>query len=133
MVPPSPLILVVDDEELIRWSLEQILTGEGHRVVVAADGAEALARMEEALPDLCLLDLKLPDIDGLQLLPRLRARAPGLQVVVMTAYGSAEIEREARALGAIDFLRKPVDPGALCVRLRDLLGESAGEGCPVVE
>ncbi len=131
MTPPTPLILVVDDEELIRWSLEQILLSEGHRVVVAADGAEALARMEEGVPDLCLLDLKLPDIDGLQLLPQLRARAPGLQVVVMTAYGSAEIEREARALGALDFLRKPVDPGVLCLRLRELLGESAGEGCPV--
>jgi len=125
------LILVIDDEELIRWSLDQVITSDGHRVAVAADGSEALARMAEAIPDLCLLDLKLPDIDGLQLLPQLRALAPNLPVVVMTAYGSAEIEREARRLGAVDFLRKPVDPGDLCLRLRDLLGQGEGEGCRV--
>ena len=125
----SPLILVIDDEELIRWSLEQVLSSDGYRVAVAADGAEALARMAEAVPDLCLLDLKLPDCDGLQLLPQLLALAPELVVVVMTAYGSAEIEREARRLGAVDFLRKPVDPGELCLRLRNLLGEGADHGC----
>lgn len=125
----SPLILVIDDEELIRWSLEQVLSSDGYRVAVAADGAEALARMAEAVPDLCLLDLKLPDCDGLQLLPKLLALAPDLVVVVMTAYGSAEIEREARRLGAVDFLRKPVDPGELCLRLRNLLGEGADHGC----
>jgi len=129
MCETAALILVIDDEELIRWSLEQVLTSDGHRVVVAADGAEALARTAEANPDLCLLDLKLPDCDGLQLLPQLHALVPGLRVVVMTAYGSAEIERQARRLGAVDFLRKPVDPGELCLRLRALLGESAGEGC----
>ena len=125
----SPLILVVDDEELIRWSLEQVLTSDGNRVAVAADCVEALARMAEATPDLCLLDLKLPDCDGLQLLPELLARAPDLVVVVMTAYGSAEIEREARRLGAADFLRKPVDPGELCLRLRKLRSEGADHGC----
>jgi len=131
MCDPAALILVVDDEELIRWSLEQVLTSDGYRVVVAADGAEALARTAEAIPDLCLLDLKLPDCDGLQLLPQLRALAPQLRVAVMTAYGSAEIEREARRLGAVDFLRKPVDPSDLCLRLRDLLGQGEGEGSRV--
>jgi len=128
MCEPTAFILVIDDEELIRWSLEQVLASDGHRVALAADGAEALARMGEAVPDLCLLDLKLPDCDGLQLLPRLHGLAPDLPVVVMTAYGSAEIEREARRIGAVDFLRKPVDPGELCIRLRKLLGESTGEG-----
>ncbi len=129
MREPTALILVIDDEELIRWSLEQVLTSDGYRVAVAADGGEALACMAEAVPDFCLLDLKLPDCDGLQLLPKLHALAPDLPVVVMTAYGSAEIEREARRLGAVDFLRKPVDPGDLCLRLKEALGKTTDRGC----
>ncbi len=129
MCESTALILVIDDEELIRWSLDQVLTSDGYRVAVAADGGEALARMAEEVPDFCLLDLKLPDCDGLQLLPKLHALVPDLPVAVMTAYGSAEIEREARRLGAINFLRKPIDPGELCLRLRRLLGESTDDEC----
>lgn len=125
----TALILVIDDEELIRWSLKQVLVSDGYQVAVAADGAEALAAMGEAVPDFCLLDLKLPDCDGLQLLPKLHALAPDLPVAVMTAYGSAEIEGEARRLGAIDFLRKPVDPGELCLHLKKALGKSTDRGC----
>ncbi|RMF81233.1 MAG: response regulator [Nitrospirae bacterium] len=127
MEAAAPLILVVDDEELIRWSLEQILGSDGHRVALAASGAEALARAAEAAPDLCLLDLKLPDADGLELLPRLLEVAPRMQVIVMTAYGSAEIEAKARRLGAVEFLRKPVDPGVLCLLLKRLLEAGAGK------
>jgi len=117
-----PTILVIDDEDLIRWSLGQLLTRKGYAVLSAETGAAGLALFLEHTPDLVLLDLKLPDIDGLQLLPQLLEHRRQTPVIIMTAYGSPTIEEEARKLGAIDFLRKPFDPVALYRRIQETLG-----------
>jgi DNA-binding response OmpR family regulator len=119
---PHPSILVIDDEDLIRWSLGQLLTRKGYAVLSAETGAAGLALFVEHAPDLVLLDLKLPDIDGLHLLPQLLAQREQTPVIIMTAYGSSTIEEEARNLGATDFLRKPFDPVALCQRIHAALG-----------
>jgi len=118
---PHPSILVIDDEDLIRWSLGQLLTRKGYAVLSAETGEAGLALFQEHTPDLVLLDLKLPDIDGLHLLPRLLEHRRQTPVIIMTAYGSPTIEQEARELGAIDFLRKPFDPVALYRRIQATL------------
>jgi DNA-binding NtrC family response regulator len=103
-------VLVVDDEELIRWSLTQSLEDAGYEVVEAASARETLERVAQA-PDICvvLLDLKLPDSSDLSLLRTLRERAPRCRIILMTAHGTAETLDEALNAGAFRALGKPFD------------------------
>jgi two-component system response regulator AtoC len=103
---PAPTILVVDDEQLIRWSLKDRLSEEGYRVVEAATAAAALARGEEGV-DLVLLDYKLPDGDGLQVLKKLKERDPDILVILLTAFSTIETAVEAMKHGAYHFANKP--------------------------
>jgi len=100
-------ILVVDDEPEIRHSLQGVLEDEGLEVRTASTGAEALRSCEEDLPDLVLLDLRLPDLDGLEVLGRLKALYPGLPVVIISAYGTIDLAVQAVKGGAFDFIEKP--------------------------
>ncbi|HYO13361.1 MAG TPA: sigma-54 dependent transcriptional regulator, partial [Thermoanaerobaculia bacterium] len=102
-------ILIVDDERPIRRILSVLLAERRHRVTDAGSGEEALAALPEAKPDLVLLDLKLPGIDGLETLKRLRALDPRLDVVMMTAHGTISSAVEAMRRGAYDYLTKPFD------------------------
>ena len=103
---PAPTILVVDDEQLIRWSLKDRLSDEGYRVVEAATAAAAIARGEEGV-DLVLLDYKLPDGDGLQVLKKLKERDPDILVILLTAFSTIETAVEAMKHGAYHFANKP--------------------------
>jgi len=101
-------ILIVDDEKIKRVTLADDLAGQGHDVVAAADGAEALRVLEEERFDLVVTDLKMPGIDGLELLKRVKQTAPAdVEVIMMTAYGSIPVAVEAMKLGAYDFVTKP--------------------------
>jgi len=121
-VTPGPAsILVVDDERLIRWSLVQQLQREGYRVQSAETGREALRRAQDEPPDLVLLDIRLPDGDGLELLERLRARSPECLVIMMTAHGGVESAVRAMKLGAHDYLVKPFDLDELRLTIRKAL------------
>jgi two-component system response regulator AtoC len=102
-------ILVVDDEDKMRRLLELTLTSLGHEVVQAGDGEEALARFSESAFDLVLTDLRMPRLDGLGLLRRLRERGETLPVVVLTAHGSIETAVEAMKLGAVDYILRPFE------------------------
>jgi DNA-binding NtrC family response regulator len=104
-------ILVVDDEALIRWSLLETLTSCGHAVVEAGDAASAVQAVTAAVVpfDIVLLDLCLPDSDGLALLSRLRRLAPAAQIILMTAYGTPEILQGALNLGVYRVINKPFD------------------------
>jgi DNA-binding NtrC family response regulator len=108
---PPARILVVDDETLIRWALNQRLSGAGYHVDEAKDGASALAYFRAGEPpiDLVLLDLKLPDVDGVTLLKMIKRRSPLCRVILMTAFGTAETLQEARNSGVEDVLAKPFD------------------------
>ena len=83
-------ILVVDDERLIRWALDQQLRREGYGVRLAETGAEALQAARTEAPDLVLLDMRLPDADGVEILERLRALDPECPVIMITAHGAVE-------------------------------------------
>ncbi|MBS1117654.1 MAG: Fis family transcriptional regulator, partial [candidate division NC10 bacterium] len=114
-------ILVVDDERLIRWSLEQQLQREGYAVHSVETGAEALQRMQTDPSDLVLLDVRLPDADGVELLGRLRAADPECLVVMMTAHGGVESAVRAMKLGAQDYVSKPFDMEELKLTIRKAL------------
>jgi nitrogen regulation protein NR(I) len=102
-------ILIVDDERPIRRILAVLLQDSRHRVAEAGSGEEALALLPEFKPDVVLLDLKLPGMDGLEALRRMRAIAPRLDVIMMTAHGSIATAVEAMRRGAFDYVAKPFD------------------------
>jgi len=107
-------ILVVDDEEGLREFLAEALEDDGHTAVAAADGEEALALVRAQGFDLVLTDLRMPGLDGLELLRRLRSEQPETEVLMLTAHGSVDAAVEAMKLGAFDFLQKPISsPGEL--------------------
>jgi len=100
-------ILVVDDESEIREGLEILLKGEGYGVASAETGESGLAKLEEHPYDLLLLDVSLPDCNGLDMLKEIRRRDPDLSVVLITAYGSIDMARAAFKNGAMDYITKP--------------------------
>ena len=102
-------ILIVDDQESLRHFVERALTDEGYSVRTAGDGAKAVQEFQSEIPDLALLDLRLPDTTGIDLLARFKAEVPELPVIMMTAFGEIETAVEAMKLGAFDFLTKPVN------------------------
>ena len=102
-------ILIVDDEDLIRWSLQQKLTNWGYRALEAPDGNTAIELAETESPDLILLDIQLPDKNGLEVLRAVRETNPRVVVIIMTAYGVLEDAVEALRLGAYDFVSKPLN------------------------
>ncbi|MCI0407082.1 MAG: sigma-54 dependent transcriptional regulator, partial [Acidobacteria bacterium] len=111
-------ILVVDDEESIRWALSKALEREGYRVVLAADGAEGLKRATESRIDLVLMDIKMPGPDGLEMLPRIKEVRPDLPVIIMTAFGTLQAAVQAMKRGAYDYITKPFDFGELSILVR---------------
>jgi DNA-binding NtrC family response regulator len=106
---PKETILVVDDERLVRWSLQQKLEQWGYHVSLAEDGATALARIQIDNPDLITLDVKLPDMTGIEVLSELRNRNVHVPVVVITAFGVVDDAVRSLKLGAYDFIEKPIN------------------------
>ena len=104
-------ILVVDDELLIRWSLGEALTAAGYAVVEGRDAAEArqAIRDQDHKPDVVVLDYRLPDSNDLGLLTTIRNEAPTVPVILMTAYGTAEVVKGALDLGAYRVVSKPFE------------------------
>jgi len=103
-------VLIVDDEPSICWTIREALTDDGHHVLIAGSAEEAFRLLDEgATPDVVLLDIRLPGMDGLTALSRLRPQLEGTPVVVMTAFGNLETAVRAVELGAFDYLFKPFD------------------------
>ena len=106
-------VLVVEDEVLIRWSIAETLTSAGCVVTEAGDAAGALHAAATEDFDAIVLDYRLPDSNDLKLLEALRDRLPGSTIVMMSAHGTPEIVRQARALGVRHFFEKPFEMEAL--------------------
>ncbi len=111
-------VLIVDDDDALRESLSMILAAEGYELVAAAHGAEALERIDETPVDVILCDLRMPGIDGFELIPQLCRRLPGVPVILMSAHGTTDLAIEAIERGAYDYLAKPFQPSELLLLLR---------------
>ncbi|MEE9495191.1 MAG: response regulator [Desulfobacterales bacterium] len=101
-------VLLVDDEEEFVQSLAERVRMRELGSEIALNGNEALAKLAEKLPDVMILDFHLPGIDGLTVLEQVKKTYPEVQVVMLTAHGTPELEKKARDLGAFDYLQKPV-------------------------
>lgn len=102
-------VLIVDDQQGIRLLLNEVLKKEGYATYLAANGIEALSFAEEHEINCVLLDMKIPGMNGIEILKRLKGRWPGLPVFMMTAYGELDIVQEAFNLGVIRYFTKPFD------------------------
>jgi two-component system nitrogen regulation response regulator NtrX len=117
----KPIVLVADDEEDIRSSLRMILEYEGLGILEAASGPEALRAVEESRPDVVLLDIKMPRMDGLEVLSELRKRGLDPPVIVVSGHGTIATAVEATRLGAFDFMEKPLERERVLLVLRNAL------------
>jgi two-component system NtrC family response regulator/two-component system nitrogen regulation response regulator GlnG len=102
-------VLIVDDDHQLRASFERLLAAEGYEVRAASSGEAGLAAVREALPDVVVMDVRMPGISGLEALAAMRAIEPRLPVIIMTAHGTTDIAIEATKMGAFDYLLKPFD------------------------
>jgi DNA-binding NtrC family response regulator len=114
-------VLVVEDESLIRWAVVEILSEAGHTVFQATDAATALQALRQTSDsfDVVLLDFRLPDSDDLSLLERIRQQAPMSAIVMMTAFGTAEMTAQAKSLGVYEVIAKPFDVATIADLLVD--------------
>jgi two-component system response regulator MprA len=125
-------ILVVDDEQAVRESLRRALTLEGHDVSLAADGSEALKTIAASGPDLVVLDVMLPALDGLEVCRRLRAAGDRTPVLMLTARSEVEDRVTGLDAGADDYLGKPFALDELLARVRALLRRAPSSDEPLV-
>jgi two-component system KDP operon response regulator KdpE len=121
----QPLVLVADDEPRITKLVSMALGGEGFRVVTASSGEETLARAEEVRPDIVLLDIVMPGMNGIEVMRQLRERRP-VPVILLTAKGSTSDKARGLDLGADDYVAKPFDLDELAARVRAVLRRSSG-------
>ncbi|NLC38265.1 MAG: response regulator [Clostridia bacterium] len=117
-------ILVVDDQKGVRQLLETFFTEQGMVTYLASNGEEALALMVDHQPDLVLMDVKMPVMDGVEALARMKEICPEQQVLMMTAYADEEKISQLLELGAVDCLVKPLDLNQLLQYVETLTGNS---------
>jgi DNA-binding NtrC family response regulator len=125
MLMPSK-ILVVDDEPEICRLLAHVLRDMGYQVSTATEGRQGLCKIRDHPPDILFLDIKMPKMDGLECLRRIRRSKRKLLVVMMTGYGDIKSAQKAMRLGADEFISKPLDLGELKRLVNELAGELVG-------
>lgn len=117
-------ILVIEDDAKIRTILKEILQEKNHEVDEAGDGQDGLKKLEQGIYDLCICDIKMPKMDGLEVLDRAKEAGIATNFVVISAHGNIDIAVEAVKKGAFDFLQKPFDLGRLEITLRNALDKT---------
>ena len=117
-------LLIVDDQQGIRLLLNEVMKKEGYETYLAANGVEALRLSEEHKIDCVLLDMKIPGMNGVEILKKLKEKWPDLPVFMMTAYGELGIVQEALSIGAIRYFTKPFDIFELRDEVNKVLRES---------
>jgi UDP-3-O-[3-hydroxymyristoyl] N-acetylglucosamine deacetylase len=119
-------ILVVDDEDKVRESVREVLGDEGYRVVDTGDATEVLELIEQEKPGLVLLDIWMPQMDGIGLLRQIKSQVPDLNVVMISGHGNIHTAVTATKFGAFDFIEKPLSLDALLLTVQRALGDFAG-------
>jgi two-component system nitrogen regulation response regulator NtrX len=117
-------VLIVDDEQSIRQSLQGILSDEGLEVFTASSGLSALEKIDETLPDIVLLDIWMPEMDGIETLVKIKTSYPNLPVVMMSGHGTIETAVRATKLGAYDFIEKPLSLEKVLVSINNAVDYS---------
>lgn len=120
-----PKILIIEDDNKIRTILREILEEKGHEVDEAADGVDGLKKLEAGNYDLCLCDIKMPKMDGMEVLEKAKEAGVGTNFIIISAHGTIDIAVEAVKKGAFDFLQKPFDLGRLEITLRNALDKTS--------
>jgi two-component system nitrogen regulation response regulator NtrX len=117
----SVKLLIIDDEKNILTSLKTALSLEGFEVIVAGSGEIGLEKLKQEKIDLVMLDVKMPGIDGIETLRRIKKDSPGMPVVMMSGHGNIQTALDAIRNGAIDFVEKPLSTERLIVTIRNTL------------
>lgn len=115
-------ILVIDDEPIVRISCERTLAPEGYDVTLTASGKEGLEIMEKETFGLVLLDLKMPDMDGIEVLDNIKEKWPDTKVVMVTGYSTVDTAVQALRFGAFNFIEKPFTPDTLLKAVKEVFG-----------
>lgn len=121
-------VLIVDDEETLTWSMSKSLSKDKdkYEVLVANNGKEALNHLKNNDIDLVISDIRMPDINGLDLLVRVKKDYPKIKFIIMTAYGSPEVQREANRRGSIYYIEKPFEINEIRKMIIELIGKKGG-------
>ncbi|MDE0584512.1 response regulator [Planococcus sp. 11815] len=116
-------ILIVDDQQGIRLLLKEVFEREGYETLIAGSGKEALELTQETCPDMVLMDMKMPGMDGIELLKRFKKRRHDCKVIMMTAYGEMGVIEESMNWGVVRYFTKPFDVFELRDAVRELIGD----------
>lgn len=121
-------VLIVDDEETLTWSMSKSLAKDRdkYEVLVANNGKEALNQLKQNEIDVVISDIRMPDINGLDLLVRVKKEYPKVKFIIMTAYGSPEVQREANRRGSVYYIEKPFEINDIRKIIIDLIGKKGG-------
>ncbi|MEJ5995375.1 response regulator [Pedobacter sp. Du54] len=111
-------VLIAEDDELMLRTLEMRLKKDGHEVIVARDGRDALKRIDDSNPDLVISDIMMPYSSGMEIVGALRARERYIPIIILSGMGQEDVVLEAFQLGADDFITKPFSPNELSIRVR---------------
>jgi len=122
------MVLIVDDEETLTWSMARSLSKDKdkYEVIIANNGREALAQLEKNKIDLVITDIRMPDINGLDLLVKIKKEYPQTKVIIMTAYGSSDVQKEANQRGSLYYVEKPFEISEIRKIIIDLIGKKKG-------
>ena len=121
-------VLIVDDEETLTWSMAKSLSKDRdkYEVMIANNGKEALGLLKKSKIDLVISDIRMPDINGLDLLVRIKMEHPQTKVIIMTAYGSSDVQKEANRRGSLYYIEKPFEIADIRKIIIDLIGKKKG-------
>lgn len=118
----KPRILVIDDEDIVRISCRKCLVPEGYEVDVAASGVEGMRLLDNNSYDVVLTDLKMPDMDGMEVLTKVKQRLPEAKIIIITGYSTVETAVKALKLGALNYIEKPFTPDDILAAVKEALG-----------
>lgn len=121
-------VLIVDDEETLTWSMAKSLSKDKdkYEVIIANNGKEALTQLRDNKIDLVISDIRMPDINGLDLLVKIKKDYPDTKVIIMTAYGSSDVQKEANRRGSLYYVEKPFEISDIRKIIIDLIGKKKG-------